>query len=210
MVATWLALAASAGAAGEGTATAGPQPGAPAELQGTARDFDSPPPGLAADQSLWRAAYEANNRVALERGTAARLQQRARAGQYQQRLDALVEGNGDAARRAAGIRSRFLAEWARSFEIAARPWPVDPTRACRYPMLNFEGAMVMAEGAAKTAQLSGARRDLTECLDRARLATDVMARSNGDFQAVIGEVEEVLSAASAAPASRDAAPAEQP
>src|SRR5512143_2879676 len=141
------AMSGTAAAAGTveaaGPAPSDPRKGAPAELQGRARDFDSPPPGTAKDQSLWREAYAANNDVTLVRGTAARLQQRATAGQYQQRLEALEKGPADRGGRAAKLAGRLRAEWTRSFEIAARPWPVDPTRACRYPMLSFESAMLL-------------------------------------------------------------------
>jgi hypothetical protein len=204
-VAILLGLVASAGAAAEG-ASPGPPKVPPAELQGTARDFDNPPPGSAKDQSLWREAYAANNDVLLVRSAAARLQQRATAGQYQQRLEALEKGPADVAGRAAKLEGRLRAEWTRSFEIAARPWPVDVTRACRYPMMNFDSAMLLAEGPEKNAQLAGSRRDLRDCLEKAQLAIGAMAKSNQDFEAVIGEVERFLSAAPAAPPG-DAAPA---
>ena len=202
-----LVLAALSGpaAAGAGTAAAAgptpsePQKRAPAEIQGTARDFDSPPSGTPEDQALWRAAYAANNDVPLVRGTAARLQQRATAGQYQQRLEALEKGPPDVAGRAAKLEGRLRAEWTRSYEIAARQWPVDPTRACRYPMLSFESAMLLDEGPEKAPQLSGARRDLQECLGKAQLAIGAMGKSNQDFEAVLAEVERFLSASPAAP-----------
>lgn len=202
------AAGAAVDAGAQPAGAASPEKGAPVALQGTARDFDTPPAGSAGDQSLWQAAYEANNRVTLVRATAARLQQRATAGQYLQRLEALGKGPGDGARRAETLRERLLAEWSRSFEIvAARQWPVDPTRACRYPMLSFESAMLLAEGPAKAPQLAGARTDLQECLERARLAIDAMARSNDAFQAAIAETEGLLSAP-AAPAGGGAAAGE--
>lgn len=197
LVAMGMALVASAG---EGGAPPEPQRGAPAEIQGTARDFDSPPAGTPEDQALWRASYAANNDVTLVRGTAARLQQRATAGQYQQRLEALEKGPPDVAGRAAKLEGRLRAEWTRSFEIAARQWPVDPTRACRYPMLSFESAMLLDEGPEKAPQLSGARRDLQECLGKAQLAIGAMGKSNQDFEAVLVEVERFLATAPAAPA----------
>jgi hypothetical protein len=204
LVAIGVVLVASAG---EGAAPPQPKRGAPAELQGTARDFDSPPAGTPEDQALWRASYAANNDVTLVRGAAARLQQRATAGQYQQRLEALEKGPPDVAGRAAKLEGRLRAEWTRSFEIAARQWPVDPTRACRYPMLSFESAMLLDEGPQKAPQLSGARKDLQDCLGKAQLAIGSMGKSNQDFEAVLVEVERFLAAAPGAAAGGEAPPA---
>ncbi len=114
------------------------------------------------------------------------------------------------AARAAKLEGRLRAEWTRSFEIAARPWPVDPTRACRYPMLSFESAMLLDEGPEKKAHLAGSRKDLRDCLERAQLAIGAMGRSNKDFEAVLGEVERFLSTAPGVAASGAAPPAGAP
>lgn len=168
--------------------------------QGTAYDFDAPPPGSAEDQALWKAAYEANNQVLVERSRASRLQTRATSGGFQARLEALA-GKPGAPEGAAGVRERFLSAWVENVGINTRQWPVDPTRACRNQALTFESAMRDDNPARRGASLPEARSNLKVCLDKARLVLSALMRSSDRFEASLAEADRLLAAAGS-PASR--------
>ncbi len=168
------------------------------------RDHDSPPPGSADDQALWKAGREASNQIIVDRNLATRLQLRAKVGGYQERLDVLAQRGPEEARRAASLRQKYLEAWKESFELLARQWPVDPTRGCQYPLLTFESALYANEGPGKAPELPSARSDLRQCLDAAGLALSAVKRSNERFEAVLSDLDRSL--APAGPAWRETAP----
>lgn len=171
-------------------ALAGARPAAPPQ---PTRDYDSPPPGSRADQALWKASYEGDNRIVTDRVHASRLQLRAKAGRYQDRLEVLARQRPDSSDRAQALRERLLAAWNASLETNARRWPVDPTRACRYPRLGFESALYSEEGAPRNAgELAVARQELQECVEKARLVLRALERTNRNLEGVLADLDREL------------------
>jgi hypothetical protein len=185
---------------------------AAATIQG-GRDFDAPPPGASPeDVALWRRAYDVDNRILLERGIATRLQAAAHAGMYEDRLEVEAKRGGEAATRA-GVRQKSLLDaWAENMDLLTRQWPVDPTRACRYPLLTFEGALYARDGATKASQLGAARQEVQECVARAMLPLGALTRSNERLRSVLAELDRELpsvtpvTAGPSGPATTDRAP----
>jgi hypothetical protein len=199
-----LALVSLLALGADGAASSAPPP-APAPPQ--ARDYDNPPPGASpADQALWRAAYDASNRILLGRAAATRLQARMIQGAYEERLDTLASQGTDPARRAEALRARLHAAWQDDAEALTRPWLVDPTRGCRYPLLTFEGVLYSDENPRRSAQLAATREEVRECVSRAQPMIDATARANERLEAALAEVDRELATIPVVPAATPPAP----
>lgn len=153
----------------------------------------APPPGGPADEALWLRGQQAGEAVVASRAEAGRLQQRVKVGRLAERLEQAGAGA------PAGLRERLLAQWLRNYELVSRPWPIDPTRVCWYPMLAFDSAL-RAAPAGGQGEVGQARAELEACVGRAELAVQAMAESNAALAAVAGEAERALPAAAAPPA----------
>lgn len=152
---------------------------------------DQTPPGSSADQQLWRDASEIGNSITIERTRAARLQSALHARRYHERLSAVIARSGPTAKRADDLRRRLLVAWNESYGFLTRQWPVDPTRACAYQALMLRS--VLLGDVSKTArQLAAAREDAASCLATARVAVTALASSNGEVEALAGEIDAAL------------------
>lgn len=167
---------------------------AAAPPQGTAYDLNTAPPGTAGDQALWKAARDANKQVFAERHRAVRLQTRARTGDYEARLEALA-AKPDAPEGAKALRERLHSAWVENVGTQTRPWPVDPTRVCSYPLLYMDSAMRDDNPARRGATLPEARTRLSTCLGKARLVLSALTRSTDRFEAALAEADRLLAAA---------------
>lgn len=155
------------------------------------RDFDAPPPGMSAkDQALWRSAYDVNNRILVERAAATRLQATLAGGRYEDRLEALARGGADGAARSEALQKELASAWTENADLLTRQWPVDPTRACRYPLLNLEGAVLAREPAERA--LDAARGDVAACVEKAQLPLGALARSNERLRALVARLDREL------------------
>jgi hypothetical protein len=154
-------------------------------------DFDAPPPGASrADRALWQAAYDVNNRIVIERAAATRLHATLAAGRYEDRLEELSRRDADGARRARPLEEELAAAWSESAELLTRQWPVDPTRACRYPLLHFESALAAKDVPARA--LHGLHEELEECVEKARLPLAALTRSNARLRSVVAQLDREL------------------
>jgi hypothetical protein len=172
-----------------------------------AADQDDVPPGSPEDRALFTAARDATQAIVLERTTAARIQQRVKAGRLLERLEeAAARAAPGAAERLAAARAKLLADWVADYDVLTRQWPVDPTRGCSHPLLVLDGAMRGAETPEKRSALSLARADLGGCLARARFAVGVLAEANRRLEGSAGEAERALGAPDGEAGERPARP----
>jgi hypothetical protein len=178
--------------------TPGPSPtdrtggatGAPATLQGTARDPDAPPPGTPEDQALWKDAVRINNEILVERSSAVQVQWKANNGAYDRRLEDLASKEGPTSA-AAALRSRLREDWGAANEVLSQPWPVDPTRACRYEVLHLESSMLSKV----PADLPEARRNLRACLEKARLVLNRIVPATRKLDETLAQADKLLGGA---------------
>ena len=186
-------------------------PGSASKALGTApaldpgqnpRDFDNPPPGASVpDQALWRRAYDANNAVLLAYSRGTRLQSTANTSAYGARLDLLAKRSPADEARARDLRAQLEAAWARDVAVLLEQWPVDKTRACRYPLQLFDSALLSDEHPRKRAQMDDARRSLEECVGYAEAAVAYATRANDDLQRALAELDRALVGIPIAPSS---------
>lgn len=170
------------------------------------RDFDAPPPGASAkDQSLWKSAYDVNERILVERATATRLQTALSTGAYEERIEALGRRGGDHAARADALQKELANAWSENADLLTRRWPVDPTRGCRYPLLNLDGVLQARERSDRA--LDAARVDVAVCVDKAQGPLGALARSNERLRALIAVLDRELPPAAPGAAPAAAAPA---
>lgn len=162
-----------------------------------------PPPGAAADVALWRRGQQAGEAVVTVRSEAGRLQQRVKSERLAERLEAAASG---AAPEVGGpllaLRQRLLGAWSRSYEVASRRWPVDPTRVCWSQLLIFESAL-RAPASASQSDLRQARTELSECADRAELAVRAQAAPNRELAEASEAAARALATPAAGPAPAD-------
>lgn len=177
-----LALAAAADPA--------PPPPAPGDEAGEGGPLPVPP-GSREDQELWKAADEVGRRIVLERYQANRMQWQARQKDYLKRLEAFGKGDGPAARRAAEILPAYRKALVHNHTTLTRQWPVDPSRGCQYPMANLAGVL-HSEHPRKASQLAVVREDVSECVEKARPAMQVMADSNAELRRLTAEIDAFL------------------
>ena len=84
-------------------------------------------------------------------------------------------------------------------------WPVDQTRACRYPLLAFESALRSNEGPRKPGELGAARKDLQECVGKMQRVLASLDASNRRFGDVLSALDRELAAIPVAPPPAPAA-----
>lgn len=195
-----LGLLASPGAA--------PAPGYPLNTSGTSRDFDRPPPGTPADQSLWQAAYDADNALIVEQHAAAKLAVQAKTNSERLRNPASRGTLAEA--RAEELEKPLAAKWAANVELMGSVWPVSKERGCRYELLNVEGVMLGTGSPRKERQLEDARRDLNACLEKATAILRALRRANEELRAANAEAERALGPPPAPPKATAASPAPVP
>jgi len=141
----------------------------------------APPPGAPADVALWQRGQQAGEAVVGVRAEAGRLQQRVKSERLAERLAAAAAGRApEVGGPLLALRDRLVGAWSRSYEVASRRWPVDPTRVCWPQMLLFESAL-RAPAASSEGDLSQARRELATCADRAELAARALAAPNREL-----------------------------
>lgn len=158
-----------------------------------AGQITSPPPGAPEDVALWRSGIELSDRIGTERIAANKMQWHAITARLATRLEAIAASESDpGAARAVELLARFRPVLAFNLETLARRWPVDPTRACRYPVMHFEGILQSPESKRRATQLLVTREELQDCVDRAGPALKVLVASNADLKAAIAEVEAFL------------------
>jgi hypothetical protein len=161
------------------------------------------PPGTPADVALWRSGQAAGEAVVAVRAEAGRLQQRVRGERVLERLAAAAVAAGpEEAARLRALRGGLQERWAWDYELVSRPWPVDPTRVCWYPMLAFDSALRAPPGPAQ-ADLAPARQALSTCVEQARRAQAELAEANRALAAALDEAAAALGAAGQPPAPRD-------
>jgi hypothetical protein len=178
-----------------GPSTAGPAADPVGVPEGLENPLTALPPGSPSDQALWKTAVAANNEVVIVRAQASRIQWGAKRSGLDERLAALArQGPPEVARRAEELRQRLLDAWRQNVDYLTWRWPVDPTRACGYPLLNFATAMP-DQGKDAEVLLAAARADLQTCLDRALPAIRAMKESNERFARVVAEADAALAAA---------------
>jgi hypothetical protein len=184
-------------------------PAAPATAQARpdpadAPDEMTPPPGTPEELKLWLAGVEANKSIVQVRAAAGLLQTRARGADLLPRLEAAgAKIPHEEAEKLHAQHKRLKAAWDKNRELFARRWPVDPTRACGYPHLNYDSAMRLPPGPSRRAEVENARTELKTCVDRAGLVTSAMAAANVAFDAAINDALKALAKAEARPPSGD-------
>lgn len=197
----WKALAAlclTSAALGVGPARAQEaRPPAPVQEGATAGDdFSRPPPGSPADQALWKEASEVDNAIPMQRGESAKLQWRVKQGQYNERIDRVEkQGPPELAAQAKRAGVKVIEARDRNYEIITRKWPIDPTRVCAYPLLDFTSALnaIDPQGPPMNkAVLGDARTRLRECVDRAQLIRRSIEGSNRELAAALASLEALL------------------
>lgn len=175
---------------------------------GVARHLKHPPPGAPADLALWRRAQDTDLRLQIARAEATRIQARAAAPGWAQRLEAAAAGGALQPADAAALRDRVHATWREVAGILSVRWRVDPTRGCRYPFLAFDNLVEMAAGPERTARLPEARGRLTDCIEKAEPIAAHLAAANAALEESLDAAERALAAAGhpppAAPALAEA------
>lgn len=160
-------------------------------------DPETPPPGSAAEKGLWRRASATNDRVTTDRSAATRLQLRAKVA-----VDGL-KAAGAAGRlptgRAKELEREVLEAWTENVALVGTQWPIDPTRACRYPQFFYESAMALPEGKRRAQRVAEAKGELEECLGRADRVLARLARSLKALEHEVVEAEQALAAPKTAP-----------
>lgn len=165
---------------------------------------EPPAAASAADQALWRSGVQLSERITLEMERAKRAQWRAWKGRHEARLQERAARPDPAA---AELLARFTPALAENWVTVTRPWPVDPTRGCRYKILSFQGVLLSAESRRRATRLAMVREELEDCVERGQRALDVLAASNERLEKALLEAEALLGAE---PAPRPAPPAAGP
>jgi len=161
----------------------------------------APPPGAPADVALWTRGQQVGEAVVASRAEAGRLQQRVKAERLAERLERAATGEKAGTAAALGaLRERLLVLWQRDYEVAARPWPVDPTRVCWYPMLGFDSAL-RAPAVSGRGDLGQARAELTACVEKAEQALRAMDEANRALAEATAQATRALAARGAEPVS---------
>ena len=154
------------------------------------------PPGTKADQALWQKAIDRSNDITIARAQAARLQWRAKLGNYDTRFAELAKGKPEAeAARLTALAAKVRAAWAENSDIVSSQWPVDPTRGCQYPAQQLESLMHMSDGTEKSAAMVPTRADVTRCIDSADLILRRLGRSTQEFEKALAEADAALAVA---------------
>jgi hypothetical protein len=187
-----LLLALSLALAGEGPVPAAPPAADPSPAADAPRDWDKPPPGTKADQELWLAARQVNVELVVEQHEAARLANAARGSGYLERLPELARQGALPKVRADELAQRLHQGWSASFELMQRQWPVSKIRVCGYELLNFETVMIAPPGSDPLQASS--RKDLEECVGRARVVLGHLKKSNEELQAALDAIGRELAA----------------
>jgi hypothetical protein len=169
-------------------------PVAPAPEELPDADPDSPPPGSPSERALWRRASRTNDRVTTDRSAATRLQLRAKIAV--DRVRSAAAAGTLPAERAKGLERDVLEAWTANLALVGAQWPIDPTRACRYPQFYYESAMALPDGKKRTLRVAETKGELEECLGRADRVLARLARSLAALEHEVGEAERALAATS--------------
>jgi len=151
------------------------------------------PPGSDEDQALWKAGQAVAPDIGRVRIQANKLQWEARQARTLERLEALARLETDpASKRAADLLPRYRTALAHNHQTLTRQWPVDPTRGCGYPAMNFESILYSSDHRRRASQLTLAREDLQDCVSRAGPAIQVMTDSNRALEQLTAEAAALL------------------
>jgi hypothetical protein len=101
--------------------------------------------------------------------------------------------------RAKELERDVLEEWTENVALVGARWPIDPTRACRYPQFYFESAMALPDGKGRALRVAEAKGELEECLGRADRVLARLARSLKALEHEVAEAEQALAGPTAAP-----------
>ena len=115
------------------------------------------------------------------------------------RLKAAAAAGALPAARAQELERDVLAEWTENVALVGAPWPIDPTRACRYPQFYYESAMALPDGKRRAQRVAETKGELEECLGRADRVLGRLAKSLKALEHEVAEAEQALAAPKAAP-----------
>jgi hypothetical protein len=181
-----LLVAALRTAAAEAPAAAPPDPGT----------FESPPAAATReDAALWRRAADVNVDVPVQRSVSTRLQAEVNGSLWRERLAEGVRRGRLSGARAAELERRLVDGWNALALILSAGWPVDPTRVCGYPWLDFDSTLQTEDPAFRSEELPQARARLQQCVEKATAALASLRHANHEyreaFQAIVRETPEV-------------------
>ena len=170
---------------------------------------DTPPPGSKEDLALWRSAKEISQAMTNARVAISRLNGRAKANQLVSKLEAGAKGAPhEEAERLSALASRVRQTRLDAIEVLQRPWPIDPVRGCRNPLMFFDSSLRAKPSDAQRSNVNQARDRLRACVAKASVPVEAQLKVNRAFEAAIDEAERELSRLPAPAASgREAAPA---
>ncbi len=150
------------------------------------------PQASPADRALAKEGADLSDAILIQRGRITRLQAEAQGGGYQDRLDALAKEPAKAAA-ATAAKDRIVDAWNQSSEEVLKRRPVDPTRGCRYDLLNFESALDDDNPARQEATLPEARTRLGVCVAKARPIVADLTGAADALEAALRDADRVLS-----------------
>jgi hypothetical protein len=160
-----------------------------------AMDSSSPPPGLPEDQALWKQGIETTQAIHVERARASRVQVVLRNLRYFQRLLLLVERGGEEGKRAEALTRRLDAAYAVQYSTLNARWPVEPTRGCSYPAVEFGSTMDFHSNETDLARLAKHRAILRGCIEMAQSAITPMRDATDKLEAAMRAAADALQAA---------------
>ncbi|HEU4384549.1 MAG TPA: hypothetical protein VFR85_13765, partial [Anaeromyxobacteraceae bacterium] len=138
---------------------------------------------------------DVGNQITIERWRAGRLQMGLKTGRQLERLAAMGGRDPASAERAKELGKQLQASWTNNYAILTSQWPVDPTRGCGYPALQFRSALYGSDAARDKAILLEARAGVESCLAKAQPALRAMKASNDELETVAAKAEAALAAA---------------
>jgi hypothetical protein len=142
--------------------------------------------------ALWRAGNATLVSITVERSRAGLLHARLRANKVPERLEEAAARASPREKEALlALRTRLLDAWQADYQLMARQWPVDPTRACGYPTMAFESALRANPGTDR-GELAQARGALAECVAKADSVVKPLAAATRVLESVAAEADKAL------------------
>jgi hypothetical protein len=173
-----------------------PEAGAPAAEPPEAGTFQTPPAAASKeDAALWQRAKDLGVRLPVERSVSTRLQAQANGNRWQERLAEGVRRGALADPRAAELKQALLGRWNELALVLSGRWPVDPTRVCGYPWLDFDSTLQADPSPSRTRDLPEARARLEECVEKASGALARLEHVNRAFREAVEAIDREAPAA---------------
>jgi hypothetical protein len=174
-------------------APAAPPPAAPAAPPAEAAEpgtFEDPPAQASReDAALWRNAKELDVALPVERGVSTRLQAQVNGSRWEERLAAAVRRGTLSEKRATELRTELQDEWRELAAVLTARWPVDPTRVCGYPWLDFDNTLRSNESPFRTRELPQARARLEDCVEKATRVYAALLHANDGFRRAFERID---------------------